>query len=1220
MSILQSRLLRYSLMTLGALFAMLLTTLTLITLAIYTESGSRRVTLAAIDRANQLEGIQLRVNGISGNLLSGLTLSGLSAEIPGVTIDAQSVRASWNPYSLFSGSFYLSELGISDLTVTLPAADPAAPPTEIIPLLRINPPPINLAIAALEVDRLRIVLPDQTLALEQLALNAQLDGNELLVRSLHAEQLPLVLDIGLQAQLTDDIPIVASINWEYRGALFANYQLAVGRTAVTGDLTSLDIQHELLAPEAIHSTGVIDYPVSDALRTFSFMHHTDRLVLPFAGFENLLFEDASLLTEWSGAEVDLELQSQVTQSGYPPVQVVAAGVLDGSTLALTAATLSTETGTADLSGNLDWSDAFEFIANFSVNESAPLQYFTSSLPIDLTDVAAAGVAQLSNDNNQQNITVVIDEFSGITSGYDITGQANVTFVDGAVQIQSLKLNTDANSISVTGEYQDQIRLNWQLDVPVLSQLLTDTEGVITGSGGIAGSLDNPVVTATIEGSNLRRGDITVSNAAFSVDGTLEQLRSNAQISNVAMQSGGNVQLVDNLQLEAEGGMARHTARASLDSPYGSLVVAVNGGINNATPMVWQGTLDEASVRSEFGNWQRTGSAVPMALSSDSVQIPEICWLMSQTELCVEARQAVGSRVAIAATLAGLPLTEFTAPAELQAPLISHELFPRLPAGLALNGTASAQINGEVDLAGGAPSLEFALAANDAVLTIANTEAIDPAIATELQRVDDQRYYWDTLTLNGQWVNNIWSLAGLAALSQQNIDGSNLGLHGEIDSTLTIGEDGSLNGRVTTNFAELGWIQAFVPELTAVSGSLVSAIDISGDLTTPLVAGELNLQNGSAEVSLLGITLSNIESTISAQTSGQVQLDGRLTSGEGDLSFSGTIVELFDDTRSLQATLSGSNVLLADIPNVRLAITPDVTMTADSSLIRLNGSLDIPLLDLTLLELPETAADVSRDAVVVNYPASKPELAYSVASSQSRMFDIPVAADINLTLGDSVAVSGFGMSATLDGDLSIQQRADGRNLTYGELSIVEGNYEIYGQSLDLRQGKLLFFGAIDNPALDIRAVRETENVTVGVLMNGTLKNIRSQLFSTPTLPDNDIIAVLVTGRPYSELGEQDGTAVLGTIAALGLDRGEGLTDQIRNTLGLDTLGINSTGNINSSVLTIGKYLTPDIFVRYGVGLFDHQSKVAIDYTLTPRIMLQAESGEYQSIDLTYTIER
>jgi translocation and assembly module TamB len=142
------------------------------------------------------------------------------------------------------------------------------------------------------------------------------------------------------------------------------------------------------------------------------------------------------------------------------------------------------------------------------------------------------------------------------------------------------------------------------------------------------------------------------------------------------------------------------------------------------------------------------------------------------------------------------------------------------------------------------------------------------------------------------------------------------------------------------------------------------------------------------------------------------------------------------------------------------------------------------------------------------------------------------------------------------------------------------------------------------------------------MNGTLKNINSQLFSTPALADSDIISVLVTGRPFSEIGQQegDGDAVLNAITSLGLSRSKGLTNQVRSKLGLDVLAVSNSGNINNSVLTIGKYITPEIFVRYGVGLFDSQSKVAVDYSITDRIKLQAESGEFQSLDVIYSVEQ
>jgi translocation and assembly module TamB len=245
---------------------------------------------------------------------------------------------------------------------------------------------------------------------------------------------------------------------------------------------------------------------------------------------------------------------------------------------------------------------------------------------------------------------------------------------------------------------------------------------------------------------------------------------------------------------------------------------------------------------------------------------------------------------------------------------------------------------------------------------------------------------------------------------------------------------------------------------------------------------------------------------------------------------------------------------------------------------------------------------------------------NVYVDERSLFSIPIAADVSVALENDIRFTGFGISAQLGGDITYRQSATGASSTYGELSIISGSYTAYRQALVIRQGQLLFFGAIDNPALNIRAVRQVNDVTVGVLMNGTLKSINSQLFSTPALPENDIISLIATGRKFSTIGEGDGVNMLNTIANLGLNRSQGLTNSMRDKLGLDALQITNNGDINNSILTVGKYLTPDIFIRYGVGLFDNQSKISVDYTLSEHLKLQAESGEFQSIDITYTVEK
>ncbi|HLT63378.1 MAG TPA: translocation/assembly module TamB domain-containing protein, partial [Pseudohongiella sp.] len=230
-------------------------------------------------------------------------------------------------------------------------------------------------------------------------------------------------------------------------------------------------------------------------------------------------------------------------------------------------------------------------------------------------------------------------------------------------------------------------------------------------------------------------------------------------------------------------------------------------------------------------------------------------------------------------------------------------------------------------------------------------------------------------------------------------------------------------------------------------------------------------------------------------------------------------------------------------------------------------------------------------------------------------------DLRVELGDDVRMSGFGLNVQVRGQLDINQRPDSTPLTYGELEVVNGSFATYGRVLDIEQGRIMFMGSYDNPAIDIRAVRTVENMRVGVQMNGTVRNINSSLFSTPTMSDGDILSVMITGRPIAEIGtQQDGNALIGAITTLGINQSQGITNQIQNQLGLDTFTINSTGDVNDSSLMLGKYITPRIFVRYAVGLFETENSLAIDYTMTDRIKLQATSGSTQAIDVTYTVEK
>jgi translocation and assembly module TamB len=54
--------------------------------------------------------------------------------------------------------------------------------------------------------------------------------------------------------------------------------------------------------------------------------------------------------------------------------------------------------------------------------------------------------------------------------------------------------------------------------------------------------------------------------------------------------------------------------------------------------------------------------------------------------------------------------------------------------------------------------------------------------------------------------------------------------------------------------------------------------------------------------------------------------------------------------------------------------------------------------------------------------------------------------------------------------------------------------------------------------------------------------------------------------------------------------------------------------------LGKFLSPRLFISYGISLTESINTLKLRYTISDRWVFRTESGEAQSADLEYTIER
>jgi translocation and assembly module TamB len=278
-----------------------------------------------------------------------------------------------------------------------------------------------------------------------------------------------------------------------------------------------------------------------------------------------------------------------------------------------------------------------------------------------------------------------------------------------------------------------------------------------------------------------------------------------------------------------------------------------------------------------------------------------------------------------------------------------------------------------------------------------------------------------------------------------------------------------------------------------------------------------------------------------------------------------------------------------------------------------GGISIPSANLVLKELPKGTITKTRDEVFVSELDEEIELA--------NKNKINVTGKIQLKFGDNVHFAGKGIKTDLTGDLQVNLSSNKLPTGQGVLKFNNASYQVLGQKLDISRGKMLFAGPLNNPELDVKVMRKVKDVTAGMAIEGTVKKPQTRVFSSPAMSDGNALSYLMSGRPLNEASGSQNSLIAKAALSLGVDNSASLNQQIASTVGLDELNVGGGDEgLESTSLILGKYLSPKLYISYAYGLFSSAGTVGLDYQLTEKISVEAESGEAQAIDLIYTIER
>jgi translocation and assembly module TamB len=345
--------------------------------------------------------------------------------------------------------------------------------------------------------------------------------------------------------------------------------------------------------------------------------------------------------------------------------------------------------------------------------------------------------------------------------------------------------------------------------------------------------------------------------------------------------------------------------------------------------------------------------------------------------------------------------------------------------------------------------------------------------------------------------------------------------------------------------------------------------------------------------------------------GAIGLSGGVESGEGRVAFQGEIAP----SGAVEVNISGDRFLAVDIPGARVVVTPALDFTRAEERMKLAGKVTIPEAVIDLQKLPrggEKARQASADVVVIDAKTQQEDAA-----------EAPLFADVAIVLGEKVELTGFGLQAQVTGRLDVREAPGEPTLGSGEVRVA-GRYKAYGQDLTITEGRLLYASTpLDDPRLDIEAVREVGEVIAGLRVQGRAKDPQLMVFSDPPMAQANALSYLVAGKPLEDIGaeEGEGDALQTATRSLGTAAGGLLAKNLGKRLGVDEFAVKDDEMIGGAALTVGQYLSPRLYLSYGMGLFEPGEVVTLRYKLKEGLNVKAQVGpEDTRTGIEYRIER
>ena len=821
---------------------------------------------------------------------------------------------------------------------------------------------------------------------------------------------------------------------------------------------------------------------------------------------------------------------------------------------------SMPSGSLDATGTVGWEPRLRWDLDAKLAGFDP-GYFLPDWKGNVSgDLASTGQAR---ESGGYDASLDVPRLGGSLRGRTLDGRGKFA-LHGDNGEGELALALGNSRVTAKGTVGDALDIDAELQPLHLDDLLPDASGRIAGTLKLTGKRNAPNVQADLSGTSLQWGGYAAET--LSVRGRLPWQGSNGELAIRGSAVDAGMRL-DTVRVDARGAVENLQFDGDANNTMGSVSLAgaaVKRGAN------WQGSLDALQLTPSKGSSWRLQQAARFAQQGAAFTLSPACLAASGGgALCA---QADWPKQGLQLHADALPLT-----------LVQPWLPPADGRPLILRGAI--QLDAFIKPAGKAWLGEVHLSSLDGGLKLGSNA-----------RGEIVRY--DNFTFDAQF-NPQTIKAHL---------GTGFKGDGYVDATIATGWDAfaPLKGDIYFNNSRLFWLELLSPDLVRPTGDLRGHVGLAGTRGTPALTGDAQLTQFRGELPSLGITLTDGTVNLDAQADGSATINGTLksvsstggTANGGTLAVDGSL-DWKVEGAPLQFNVRGKDFLIADTTELHAVASPNLQVSFANNTIQVRGEVVVPEAKIDLEKLDD-GVSVSEDVVVLD-PVD-PE-----RTPGSRL-DL----DMAITLGEDVQLNGYGLEGKLAGTLNVRSRVGREMIASGRLD-VDGRYTAYGQKLRITRGELLWSNtAVSDPRINIRAEREvvSAGVTAGIDVSGRASSPKATIWSNPTMEESAALAYLVLGRSLNTASSDESQKI--NAASTALTAGAGLlASQLGARIGLDDAGMLESRTLGSSVFGVGKYLSPKLYVSYGVSIVGGGSALTLKYLLRKGFDVEIESSTVET---------